>query len=146
MRKVHSRQLWCELTFDEQIERGQALAKLCGRIGDEQTRQANEKKRMKETLDGLEADRRELTAVVRDKKEMRDVECVATMDPARGLVEVHRTDTGELIETRRMTDEERQRGLFARVRALRRGRCRACLRRCWIRRGQGRWPFSPQDT
>lgn len=55
---------------------------------------------------GMDVNLRRLARIVRDGVEARPVECEARI--VGGNVEVVRLDTGEVIETRAMTAEERQ--------------------------------------
>lgn len=54
-----------------------------------------------------------LARIVREGKEPRQVVCQERADYRAGQVYVVRTDTGELVRTRRMTGDERQLGLDA---------------------------------
>lgn len=53
-----------------------------------------------------------LARVVRDRKEDRDVPIMEEPDYEAGAVNTYRTDTNEIVATRGMTSEERQRSLF----------------------------------
>lgn len=55
---------------------------------------------------------RQLASVVRTRSETRDVPVVDRSDFEIGAVHTIRTDTGEIVATRGMTAEERQRSLF----------------------------------
>ena len=110
-RGTETRTLPCVLTDDELLARGDALARQHAAIKDEEAAQAGEKKRMKEALDELTGEQARLARIVRDKAEPRDVECRIVHDYATQAVQVVRTDTGEVIESRAMTDRERQIGL-----------------------------------
>ncbi len=60
----------------------------------------------------LAAERKRLTRIVREKKEMREVECSWDYDFTAGTVTFHSVETGEFISSREMTGDERQLGLF----------------------------------
>jgi hypothetical protein len=55
---------------------------------------------------------RRLAAVVRERSELRDVPVAEDYDFTAGAVNTYRTDTSEIVATRGMTPEERQRSLF----------------------------------
>lgn len=110
-RKTERRLLFCRLTSDEQIQRGEALATLTQEIAALEDAQAAENKRMKEALDGMYDAQRALACVVVDGQEERPVDCEKTYDYDALQVRVVRTDTGELLEARAMTHDECQIGL-----------------------------------
>lgn len=60
----------------------------------------------------LAAEKKRLTRIVREKKEMREVECSWDYDFNAGTVIFHSVETGEFILSREMTGDERQLGLF----------------------------------
>jgi hypothetical protein len=49
-----------------------------------------------------------LRMLVKNKNEMRKVDCVEVMDNSSGLVFVVRMDTGSIVRERKMTSDERQ--------------------------------------
>jgi hypothetical protein len=54
-----------------------------------------------------------LARIVRERAEEREVPIVEQSDFEAGAVNTVRTDTGEIVATRGMTPEERQRSLFS---------------------------------
>jgi hypothetical protein len=65
-------------------------------------------KQAKAEIESLAARMRELSGYVRDKAKYQDVECERVFDYARGTVTETRSDTGEQLSERAMTDAERQ--------------------------------------
>jgi hypothetical protein len=100
------------LTSNELLEFGERLAQVEDDIATENAQQEDTKKGMKARISALEARRTELASIVRRKHETRDVQVdlVATADD--GKVREVRQDTGEVIFTRLLSDEERQKKLF----------------------------------
>ena len=106
---IHLRKnLPCTLTDAERLERGIALARVNENIGNEERRQADIKAELKATLTGLESERSALSSVVRRGEEYRDVDVDEHYDYAHGSVTQTRTDTGEQLHRRDMTESERQ--------------------------------------
>lgn len=109
--RTTSEVLDCVLTEDEQRERGQQLAESVKAVSDLERDQKDVKASMKEAMEDAEAERERLALIVRDGKEPRTVPVRLDYDDQRGMVHKTRLDTGELIGTRPMTDEEKQRAL-----------------------------------
>jgi hypothetical protein len=55
---------------------------------------------------------RGLARVVRERREERDVPVMEDADYEKGAMNTYRTDTSEVVATRGLTHEERQRSLF----------------------------------
>jgi uncharacterized protein YydD (DUF2326 family) len=111
--EIENRTLTCTLTEAELKAKADELAALV----DKHNALVDEKKRIsaqyKIKIDALKADLDLAAAVVRDRKEVRSVECRWITDFYRNVVKLVRTDTYEEIESRAMTAEERQRDLFS---------------------------------
>ena len=110
-RRTETRFLPCRLTDDELLDRGHRLAAMTQQISETEDRQQAEKKRMKAHLDGLYDAQAQVATVVSAREDLRDVACEVTHDYDAWQVRVVRTDTGELLSARAMTDDERQLGL-----------------------------------
>lgn len=106
-----TRKLFCPLTDEEHQQRGTALAEVV------QTKQLleAEKKRItahfSEQIKENDAKILELKDIVRDKKEVRDVECIWKRDGKRLML--IRPDTGVVVDSRHMTEQELQGSPFA---------------------------------
>lgn len=109
--KVVTRNLPCRLTEDELRQRGDALAEVVQELHAEEQRQADVKAQMKARVTELEAKQTRFAITISRKEEYRDIECDVFGDPERGVVELVRRDSGEVVETRPMTEDERQRAL-----------------------------------
>jgi len=62
----------------------------------------------KESSDRLESELRRLSYIVEREEEDRTVECFWRFDFMKNEKNLIREDTGEVVETKAMTDEERQ--------------------------------------
>lgn len=112
MPKTFTRTLPVRLTQAELLERGEALAlERFARNHCDADRKATATA-FKEQLEVFEAEIDRLAGIVREKAEPRPVECRSLRDQARGVVEVMRIDTAEIVESRVMTDLERQTRIF----------------------------------
>ena len=69
------------------------------------------KAQFKARLEGHEKDMNRLALLLNNGYEYRDVECEVISNYKDGQITVVRTDTGEPVEERAMTDNERQREL-----------------------------------
>jgi len=106
-----SRLLMCDLTPDEQRERGLALANLAQEIEGLQAEQKRVMGEYKTRI--LEAQTRHAATkqAVLTRREHREVTCTEHYDYKKGLVYVVRDDLGLITENRPMTATERQRPL-----------------------------------
>ena len=106
--RTETRNLPCELSEGELKERGFQLAKVVQDIAAETTRQGDQEAQMKATLAALGGQKARLASAVARREEFRDVMVDIYFDLDDKTVETVRQDTGEVIFTRPMTDEERQ--------------------------------------
>lgn len=110
-RGTEKRTLPVALTATELLDRGDQLARAHQAVRIEQAEQKAKKEDLKQRLEDLEGEVGKLARIVRDKSEPRDVECARVFDFDKSTVEIVRTDTGEVVSSRTMTDQERQIGL-----------------------------------
>ena len=103
-----TRLLDIHLNADQVRERGNALAHTIQEIEMEDSRQTALKSQMKATMTGLEAKQTKLASVVVNRVEYQDVEVEVQFSEGEGVVQEVRTDTGEIIRTRPLRDDERQ--------------------------------------
>jgi len=108
--KDTTRNLPCALTQDELIAAGEQLAEVQEDIQNEDARAADVKASLKSTMTELESKRARLASTVRRREEYRDV-AVELWLHEDGMVHAVRRDTGEGLEVRPMTDQERQQSL-----------------------------------
>ncbi|MCC6989914.1 MAG: hypothetical protein IT181_12995 [Acidobacteria bacterium] len=106
-----SQVLTCQLTDDEQRERGRQLAEALRAVGEEELDQKAQKERMKERLEALHGEVTRLGGIVRAGEEERAVQVRLELDDEKGMVHSVRLDTGELFHSRPMTQQEKQRAL-----------------------------------
>jgi hypothetical protein len=105
------RSLPVRLTDEELLKKGSDLATAVQDIATEEGRQVDIKASMKAKLAEIEARRTQLAIAVSRKEEHRDVEVDIFHDYQRAVVQDIRRDTGEVLSTRVMSEEERQIGL-----------------------------------
>jgi len=101
----------CKLTQEEQLERGQQLADAITAVDTEEAAQKTAKDKMKESLAALASEVNRLVPIVHDGIEKRQVSVRIDYDDTSLMVHKTRLDTGELVASRAMTEEERQRAL-----------------------------------
>lgn len=101
-----SENLMCDLTLEEQRQRGVALAEqrlVVAKLEAEKKAAADD---FKHRLDGANAKADELAKITREKREERMVDTVTVHDPYRACHEVYRNDTGELVRVEPMDKDE----------------------------------------
>lgn len=104
----YKRDLTVALTRDELDEVAQRMSH---KIADRDIREAELKeraKRDKSALKDLETDIRRYANTIRDKAELREIQCERRFNFTTGRVIDVRTDTGVVLSERDMTEEERQ--------------------------------------
>jgi len=108
----HTQRLKCLLTDAELLEKGEELA----RTLDEVVSLEDEKKaiteQFKSKITELESRSSVLRSPVRNKYDFRPVDCIQTMDNNEGTSKTVRLDTGDIVEERKLTYDERQGNLF----------------------------------
>ena len=97
-----------KLTEEELLDAADDLARCLDDLNSEKLDFEATKSRYKSIIAGLEARIDYLQNIIRNKYEMRDVVCIKELDYSKGIVRIHRTDTGEEIEKREMSPEELQ--------------------------------------
>lgn len=105
--ETETRELPCELTEAELLARGDAMAEAELRIEQLEL----ERGQVSDAIKAQRAVRRKLAGVIDSGREQRDVRCVWIAHFTRNCRELVRQDTGEVIDTRVMTAEDRQEGL-----------------------------------
>jgi hypothetical protein len=99
------------LTLDEVLQKSADLAGTVQDYATEESRQADIKAQLRAKLTELDAKRTQLAIVVARKEEYRDVRCEVVADVETLLANITRTDTGEIVQSRPLTDSERQKAL-----------------------------------
>jgi len=108
--RTFTRTLPVILTDDEVRQTGHQLASTIQDIDSEERRQTDIKMQMKARLTELSAKQTRLALMVTRAEDFRDVEIHAILDD-KGMVKEVRSDTKEVLTTRPLLDEERQRML-----------------------------------
>jgi len=109
--KTRTRELPCKLTDVEVQIAGTELASAVEAVKAEQERQKQIKTDLKAKLTELNVTVAELAAKVSHREEMRDVDINIVLIPDTMLVQEVRTDTGEIITTRKAEPDELQTSL-----------------------------------
>lgn len=102
------RKLPVTLTGMERALRGEEMAREHSKLGRLQEQKRDQAKLMKEEIDASEERLAELASQVSTGIEHREVACVELLRPGSNMVELERTDTGEIIDSRPMRADERQ--------------------------------------
>jgi hypothetical protein len=105
---IEVRELSCTLTESELLARGEAMAD--AELQEEQLKA--ERAGVTEQIKGRQVLRRKLAGVIDSGTEKRDVRCAWIEDFAQNCFHLVRQDTGEVIDTRAMTADDRQEALF----------------------------------
>ena len=103
--------LKCDLTRDELLQFGEDLANVQSDLNELEAQLTGIKNEFKAKTAAKEAEEARLGNLLRQKYEMRDVECEVTYDFDEAVVTIKRLDTEEVVQTRPMTDIELQREL-----------------------------------
>ncbi len=106
--KTVVRSVPCRLTDAELLARADELSGVVQDTTAEEGRQTDIKAQLKARLTELDARKTRLALTIGRKEEHRDVDVAHVADLQAGTVTVFRTDTGEAMDTRPMTDAERQ--------------------------------------
>lgn len=106
------RKLRCELTPEEQQKKAERLAELLQQQRDTEAELRASKSRYKGRIEQLVAERERVLHDFSTGTEARDVRCDLALDFDTGLATWIRTDTGEPLWSRPISDIERQRPLF----------------------------------
>lgn len=102
----------CLLNEYEKVEKGKMLAEKVSRIEvltEEKTAKA---KRYKTDIDKLNAEAIELSVVISDGFEYRDIECRMVKNYKERVVEFIDIETGELVQTRPFGQGDNQQSIF----------------------------------
>lgn len=108
MHETFTKSLPCKLTEVEKITRGRELASTMEEKDQLQLKIEETKSEFKTKIQGLDFQIGELKRIVLDGSERREVECFYHKDFENNSVLTVRSDTGEEVDSRRMTPEERQ--------------------------------------
>lgn len=102
-----------QLTDSELLLRGNELVQERNREDAEVLRHKAEKEQHKFNLADINSDIVRLHHAIENKFEYRDIDCWERPRYSQGLMEIVRSDTREIIKTRKMTEDEMQDSLFS---------------------------------
>lgn len=103
-----TRLLQVPLTQDEQLAAGKKLAEAVRTLVNVQAQAKSAASQFKAKIDEQQAKINGLQCLISDGYELRNVACTNIMDYTDVVVRVTRTDTGEIVEERKLTEDERQ--------------------------------------
>jgi len=106
-RKKTTLPLRVKLTDAEKIKAGDYVADAIARIQGYEADLASLKKQFQGQIEGAKAEIASRSETIRNGYEIRPVECVRALDFDLGKVQEFRTDTNDMIDSRRMSDDER---------------------------------------
>lgn len=109
--KTEPENLPVKLTQDEIRERGERLAAKEGELESHMQNAKQVKAGLTANEKRLEADIQNLSLQIRDKSELRLVQCDHIADYKRGVVRVVRQDTEQVVRERAIEESEKQRRL-----------------------------------
>lgn len=113
-----SRELPVKLTEVEMADVARQLCSVIDQVEQEEADQKEEKASMKERLAGLLARQRRLAGTLRRGIEPRMVDVRVEADYEAGVARTVRADTGEVLDSRVLTDRERQQTLLPETAAV----------------------------
>ena len=109
--KPYTDTLMVQLTDEEMIETAEGLARALDSIGDLEQEKKAYNAEIKAQIEHKEAEARELTAMVRNKRKIAKVDCVEIRNYTTGRIKKVRKDTGETLIDREMNHDEKQQKL-----------------------------------
>lgn len=104
---------WLKVMFTEEqwAEHASSLAAAVKELGKARTDKSVAMKAWTDKIGGISDNVERLRGYVETKSKMDDVECTVAKDYASNEYRVTRNDTGEVIESRALTPDEKQRSL-----------------------------------
>lgn len=113
MSKKREMSLRCEYTDVELAEKRDELSTVILGAVEVEKRKAGAAKEFKEMLDALYSRAGILAQQIKNRGENRETDCIVELHkPAEGMKTTIRLDTGEIVVTEPMTEEEKQEQLF----------------------------------
>jgi hypothetical protein len=111
--------LFCNFTGEEMDAKGEALSTAYIEYDRVEEQKKTASAEYGDQLKALRGEMRQLAGQIRKKGAERAVDCVTQFHtPEVGMKTTIRTDTGEIVKTEPMTNDERQENLFEEVDAL----------------------------
>lgn len=103
-----TRNLYVTLTEAELRGYSDELARVTTQYFETEAEKKSVMASFKDKLDKMDLDTRVLSRVISTRREMRPVECEWTRDYEAQMTFLYRLDTGEMIDKRRLTEDELQ--------------------------------------
>jgi predicted RNA-binding protein len=101
-----------DLTDDEVRERGLEQARLLQQRTDLDVERKEKAKAYKDEIEALDEKVGELSQVITSGRELRPVVCEWVANHPRAVMDLVRTDYGTVVQSRPMTEHEKQRAMF----------------------------------
>jgi hypothetical protein len=108
---IYKRSLPCKLTPEEKMQRVEQFAIESERMAQVEIEHRRAKQEFKDKILEHGHAINGLSAAIRSGQELRPVDCEEVPDYQRGMWDLLRLDTGEFVESRGMSDAERQRDI-----------------------------------
>ena len=105
---MNTRRLLCKLDDQDILIRGQQLANAEKEYADIEAEKKTANQHFKDSMDAIGGRIYTLSAAIRDREEIRDVEVIVQDDNLMLKHRVVRLDTGEIVESYDFTEKERQ--------------------------------------
>jgi hypothetical protein len=106
-----TRLLQVPLTQEEQLVAGKKLAEAVRTLVNVQAQAKSAASQFKAKIDEQQAKINGLQCLISDGYELRNIQCLNVMDYTDVIVRVTRNDTGEIVEERKLTEDEKQSSL-----------------------------------
>lgn len=103
-----TRRLKCQLTDAELLQAGRDLADSQQQMSELDSELKEMQQQIKSKIAREETRIGEITSMIRSGYTFRQVDCEQTKDYTDGVITVYRNDTNELVETEKMSQDERQ--------------------------------------
>src|SRR5690606_14653048 len=112
MNKTFTKILPCRLTDDEVIDRSDTLVQRLDALDKLKAEAAETAKRYKDQIAVVDDHCRKLRKAIEERSEDREVLCEERIDRARGVAQIYRLDTGEMVSERKLELDDLQEPLF----------------------------------
>lgn len=109
---IEVRTVYVKLSPSEQRERAMQAAELLRRHDEAEAHQKLQAKLLKQEVEKHAAALRKAALAAREGTELQEVTCTWVPDYATGIARLLRDDTGAVVETRSLTQAERQTSMF----------------------------------
>lgn len=112
MNKTFTKILPCDLSDIELIAKGEDLAAELTALEEAEAEAKADAQKHKERQAGIREKIRKLRTAIEERQELREVECEERIIRERGVAQVVRLDTGEVVSERKLELDDLQEPLF----------------------------------